>query len=81
MVNLDELQALYERWKMPGEDAEIRGIAGGLFWTEVSEAWPTLRAELLEARQLLREAKECGDIFLPLQLLERIDAWEAKWTA
>jgi hypothetical protein len=96
-MNLDELQALYERTVSENE-ADPGGLSEAYedFADLAFAAFPTLRAELLEARQLLREASETiedvcvkTDVYLGIgEAHDRVrkweaaySAWEAKWTA
>jgi hypothetical protein len=87
-MNLDELQALYEKWtlEIPAGDlsqADLshQFVADYALARQIAEQWPTLRAELLEARQLLRESRNAEPNVDWFSVRERIDAWEAKWTA
>jgi len=86
-MNLDALQALYERRLYYERDRDR--------WEEaIDNAWPAIHAELTEARQLLwisKEMLQLGRGFIDVnqqerdnwkghaQLVEqRIDAWEKK---
>jgi hypothetical protein len=52
-MNLDELQALYERWQSSADQDVTRN--SDRFATALVNAFPAMRAELVELREALRE--------------------------